>query len=187
MALTSAKIWRPKWYRRSGWRLAAFGLFSGLALGTAITHPVRLPGLGSVGLSSPTPAMVGRGGEVSPPAVIRRAETFGRCSSAPSSNCVIDGDTFRYRGEKIRIADIDAPETGGAKCRAEAQLGARATDRLAALLSSGAFDLTAYDSRDRDQFGRLLRVVERDGVSIGQILVAEGLARRWEGRRRPWC
>ena len=46
--------------------------------------------------------------------------------------------------------------------------------------------LAAAD-RDTDRYGRKLRVVERDGVSLGETLVAEGLARRWEGRRRPWC
>ena len=35
--------------------------------------------------------------------------------------------------------------------------------------------------------GRALRVVTRGGESIGGMLVAEGLARRWDGARHPWC
>jgi endonuclease YncB( thermonuclease family) len=47
--------------------------------------------------------------------------------------------------------------------------------------------MSAYGSRDRDQYGRALRVVYQGGVSIGARLVSEGLARPWEGRRRGWC
>src|SRR5687768_1103878 len=32
---------------------------------------------------------------------------FGFCGGGYNDNCVIDGDTFRYGGEKIRIADIN--------------------------------------------------------------------------------
>jgi endonuclease YncB( thermonuclease family) len=99
---------------------------------------------------------------------------------------VIDGDTFDYRGERIRIADIDTPETHPARCAHEAQLGERATQRLAELLGQGPFLLQAAD-RDEDRYGRKLRIVTRDGRSLGGVLVAEGLARPWEGRRRSWC
>ena len=186
MALTSAKIWRPKWYRRTSWRLAAFGLVGGLVVGTAATQPIKMPNFGQNSWNSSTPVTIIRPGDITPQPVSRGRTIYGRCGSG-ASDCVFDGDTFRYRGEKIRIADIDAPETRDAKCASEAQLGARATDRLAQLLSQGDFDLSRYESRDRDQYGRLLRVVTRDGASIGQVLVSEGLARRWEGRRRPWC
>lgn len=186
MALTSAKIWRPKWYRRTGWHLIACGLV-GVALGTAATMPDWTNRFGIAVSTTTAPVTVVRLNEIAPAAVSRSTPWFGRCGSAAASDCVVDGDTFRYRGDRIRIADIDAPETRDAKCESEAQLGARATARLAHLLSQGDFDLVRYESRDRDQYGRLLRVVTRNGASIGQILVSEGLARRWEGRRRPWC
>ena len=114
-------------------------------------------------------------------------ERFGACSTLLRRDCVIDGDTFYYRGEKIRIADIDAPETKGAQCDFEARLGARATARLRELLNEGPFALQGFQSRDTDRYGRKLRLVVRDGVSIGERLVAEGLARRWTGGRMPWC
>jgi hypothetical protein len=81
---------------------------------------------------------------------------FGRCGSAAGSDCVVDGDNFRFQGDVSRIADIDAPETRDTKCGSEAQLGARATARPA---SQGDFDLVQYESRARDRYGRLLRVV----------------------------
>jgi len=101
-------------------------------------------------------------------------------------NCVIDGDTFTSGGTKIRIADIDAPETHPPRCALEADLGDRATRRLSALLSEGPFRLVR-DGRDVDRYGRKLRVVIRDGRSVGRMLVSEGLARPWTGKRRPWC
>lgn len=99
---------------------------------------------------------------------------------------VIDGDTFRYAGETIRIADIDTPETHPPRFAEEAALGARATRRLEALLAQGPFELHPAD-RDEDRYGRKLRVVVRDGQSLGGVLVAEGLGREWTGRRMPWC
>ncbi len=98
---------------------------------------------------------------------------------------MIDGDTFRYGGEKIRIADIDTPEIAG-RCAEESALAARATQRLAVLLAQGPFELQPI-GRDEDRYGRKLRIVTRGGRSIGDQLVAEGLARTWTGRREPWC
>ena len=113
--------------------------------------------------------------------------SFSMCGWGSRRNCVIDGDTFIFQGEKIRIADIDTPETAKPKCAAEAALGKQATKRLRALLNEGPFTLEQWGSRDRDQYGRSLRMVSRDGYSIGAILVSEGLARTWTGRRLPWC
>ncbi len=118
---------------------------------------------------------------------IWKSERFAACGYLSRTNCVVDGDTFYMNGEKIRIADIDAPETTGAQCSSEADLGARATRRLHALLNEGPFELKHFSSRDTDRYGRKLRIVMRDGVSIGDRLIAEGLARRWSGRRMPWC
>ena len=98
---------------------------------------------------------------------------------------VIDGDTFHYRGQKIRIADIDTPEVNG-RCSFETELAGRATRRMSQLLRQGPFELRPIE-RDEDQYGRKLRVVTRGGRSLGDQLVAEGLARIWTGRRQPWC
>lgn len=116
------------------------------------------------------------------------ATRFGRCGGMGrlGGNCVVDGDTFWYGGEKIRIADINTPEVSDPGCGREAELGAAATDRLQALLNQGAFTLEPID-RDRDKYGRLLRVATRDGESLGATLVDEGLAEEWQGFRRDWC
>jgi len=103
----------------------------------------------------------------------------------PMAVRIIDGDTFRYGSEKIRIADIDTPELRG-RCAYETQLAARATRRMDQLLRQGPFELRSV-GRDEDRYGRKLRVVTRGGRSLGDQLVAEGLARTWTGRREPWC
>jgi len=121
-----------------------------------------------------------------PPLRSFEPRTFGSCHSGGGIDCVVDGDTFWMAGEKIRIADIDAPETHPARCDEEARLGAAATARLQALLNAGPIEL-AMGARDTDRYGRKLRIVMRDKQSLGETMVRDGLARRWEGRRRPWC
>jgi micrococcal nuclease len=114
------------------------------------------------------------------------ASAFALCAEAPRTTCVVDGDTFWLDGEKVRIADINAPETHGARCPSERALGDAATRRLIRLLNAGPFELAA-GARDRDRYGRALRTVLRHGRSLGAQLVAEGLAEPWRGRRSEWC
>ena len=153
-----------------------FGKAIGAVLGGAV-----LAGLAAGGLTA------GRG----PPAAVGAhaaplTASFCLCHTGGGTNCVVDGDTFWIGGEKVRIADIDAPETHPPRCDHEAELGDRATLRLQQLLNAGPVTLAAAD-RDTDRYGRLLRIVERNGRSLGEQLVDEGLARRWTGRRLPWC
>lgn len=112
---------------------------------------------------------------------------FTLCGTgSPRADCVVDGDTFWVGRTRVRIADIDAPETTGAACAEERRKGEEATRRLQALLNAAPFEMRA-GARDTDRYGRALRTLHRDGQSIGSILVAEGLAREWQGRRAPWC
>lgn len=98
----------------------------------------------------------------------------------------------RASGNPRIIAHINPPETGEPQCARELELGERATERLTELLNQGAFTLapnadgTGRD-RDRDKYGRDLRVLTRDGGSLGAVLVREGLAERWKGYRGSWC
>ncbi|MFT4118305.1 MAG: thermonuclease family protein [Bradyrhizobium sp.] len=112
--------------------------------------------------------------------------TFTLCDGPIRTNCVVDGDTFWFKGDKIRIADIDAPEIFSPSCDDERHAGEVARDRLLALLRAGAFSLQS-GWRDVDRYGRKLRTVTRDDRSLGEQLVEEGLARRWNEPRRDWC
>ena len=114
-------------------------------------------------------------------------DAFTLCRHGYPDNCVIDGDTIRYHGMKIRLADIDASETYESKCSSELALGQRAMDRFLELINAGSFEVVATGGHDMDSYGRKLRLIERGGHSLGAILVSEGLARRWDGSRRSWC
>jgi micrococcal nuclease len=119
-------------------------------------------------------------------APIRYERKFSICGSAARVNCVVDGDTMWLDGVKIRIADIDAPEIHPPRCELEEKLGLAAQLRLQAELNVGPFLLNPVE-RDEDKYGRKLRIIARDGRSVGMTLVSEGLARAWNGRREPWC
>ena len=74
-------------------------------------------------------------------------------------------------GERIRIVDIDAPESFESRCHNELKLALKAKERLRALLNSGP-----------------LR------VNVGQTLLAEDYVLRYrpgtaakEARLKAWC
>jgi len=111
---------------------------------------------------------------------------FGTCPYGGGMNCVVDGDTFYFGRDKVRIAGIDAPETHPPRCAAEARLGDAATHRLRDLLNSGEITLSSID-RDEDVYGRKLRNVAVGGADVGAALIGAGLARDYAGGRRSWC
>ena len=107
---------------------------------------------------------------------------------------VVDGDTVTLsvsagliRTITIRLKDIDAPETYRPGCDQERSKGEAATSRLAAL-TSGRVRIVSYI--EIDSAGRLLaRLYDRQGRDVGDVLVAEGLARPLKDgeARKPWC
>lgn len=119
--------------------------------------------------------------------------TTAACTShsLPSNILSIhDGDTFTLAtGERIRISNIDAPEVEGSpSCSptpkpwawCDYPLGEAARQRLQALAASGI-----YPARSGvDRYGRTLATVTTSqGEDVGELLIAEGLARKW--KRRP--
>ena len=150
------------------------------------------PAAGAAPTSAPGPAR--HAGSAPPPDTITDTITdtievrFAPCGAGARVSCVVDGDTIWLAGEKIRLADINAPETSDPACAREAELGARATARLTTLLNQAPFALARDPSdRDEDRYGRKLRVLTREGESLGDTLVREGLAEEWRGFRREWC
>lgn len=98
---------------------------------------------------------------------------------------ITDGDTFRVREERIRIANIDTPEMPGrARCADEGQLALKAKARLGQLLAAGPVTI---DREGVDRYGRTLALVHVNGTDVGEQLIAEGAARPWMGHRQPWC
>ncbi|QNN64669.1 thermonuclease family protein [Sphingomonas rhizophila] len=112
---------------------------------------------------------------------------FTRCGRGRGFACVVDGDTVRLGGRRVRIVGIDAPEIVHPQCPGEAALGQRAADRLVVLLNRGPFDMTAHRFNRTDKYGRDLMLLTRGETSIGQSLIDEGLAHRYLGMKRGWC
>ncbi|MBY3115024.1 thermonuclease family protein [Rhizobium laguerreae] len=131
-------------------------------------------------------ALPGFGTLAKTPTTDSLSAAFSICGDSHRTNCVVDGDTFWFEGEKIRIADIDTPELSPPRCEAERIKGEAAKSRLLALLNAGKFSLAA-GFRDEDKYGRKLRTVSRAGNSLGDVLIGQGLARSWDGARHGWC
>ncbi|MEY4838545.1 MAG: hypothetical protein RLZZ475_2404 [Pseudomonadota bacterium] len=107
---------------------------------------------------------------------------------------VHDGDTVRScTGERIRIANIDAPELPGSpRCEparvrqlaysrnpawCDTARGQQAKDALAAFLATGPVMIIRYRT---DAYGRTLARLTVNGKDAGQYLRKAGLARRWK-------
>lgn len=105
---------------------------------------------------------------------------------------VIDGDTFALPGgERIRLVNVDAPESFRPRCERERIAGLEAKARLAALVRARQLSLIRSG---RDRYGRTLAYARVQGRDIGTVLVAEGLALPWHSgpqaraeRLRYWC
>ncbi len=106
---------------------------------------------------------------------------------------VLDGDTLEVRvhiwlgqdlSTRVRLAGIDAPELEG-KCDRERDLAR--LDPVDA--GAGAAMVRLREVRYGKFAGRVLARVETwDGTDLGQGLLAAGLARPYDGRRRAsWC
>lgn len=115
------------------------------------------------------------------------ATSFQECGML-RRNCVVDGDTFWLKGEKIRISNIDAPELPGSKrCNdlrtgknpswCDFELGAHSRDALRDFLSSGQIEISR---EGEDQYGRTLATVAVNGEDAGNHLIRIGYAREWE-------
>ena len=103
-----------------------------------------------------------------------------------SSFRVIDGDTVALGEERIRIENIDTPETGSrAECDYERHLAAQATNRARQIFAQAEEVRASRTGEDR--YGRTLALVSVDGRDFGAIMVEEELAVRWAGRQHDWC
>lgn len=105
------------------------------------------------------------------------------CGSGVRYTCVVDGDTLWFKGEKIRLLGIDTPEMNG-KCRAERMQALHARDALVKLVSNATIKVRRSAV---DRYGRTLAKVYANDIGVGEALITQDLARRWDGRRRSWC
>jgi endonuclease YncB( thermonuclease family) len=87
---------------------------------------------------------------------------------------VIDGDTFEYQGEKIRIRGVDTPEMK-AKSLAEREAAQRAKQELERLLSRGF----RIDKVGPDKYGRTVGEVFTSGGEVAEQLIEGGFGRAY--------
>lgn len=104
---------------------------------------------------------------------------------------IVDGDTIAVGTERVRIMNIDAPESYQPHCERELVAGLKAKERLAALVRSGPL---AIVRSGEDRYRRTLARITASGRDVGETLVREGLALPWrdgaaakENRIRHWC
>jgi len=98
---------------------------------------------------------------------------------------VVDGDTIRLDGERIRIVGLDAPETRLAKCESERSRGYAAKAALLKMLKGQELDIKRQGI---DRYGRTLAVVRVHGRNVAHEMIRAGHARAyWGGRRKGWC
>lgn len=114
--------------------------------------------------------------------------SFTLCAGSSDTDCVIDGDTIRMNGDKIRLVGFNTPEISKPACAAEAAKGEQAKRRLLELLKSGELSFSATADQDQDRYGRLLRQVTVGGDDVADTLISEGLAEPYQGgQKRNWC
>jgi len=124
-----------------------------------------------------------------------------RAIAGPSIT-VVDGDTLRIGGESYRLVGLDTPETGrNAKCESERTCGEAATQRLREIVAGGSLNLERVSCACRSgsegtsacNHGRLCGVLKAQGRDVAEILISEGLARRYNcgaascPPRGSWC
>ncbi|MBW6423159.1 hypothetical protein KX729_17005 [Rhizobium sp. XQZ8] len=111
---------------------------------------------------------------------------FFLCGTAKQDDCVVSADRFVFHGQKIRLVGIEVPDIKKPRCEDERIKASDAELRVRAFLDSGPFELVTWHGNDAEIDGHKLRQVTRNGMSLADILVKEGLAKR-PGRGKGWC
>lgn len=108
----------------------------------------------------------------------------------------VDGDTIKCDGVNMRdmgdgapfVSGYDTPEIGSnSECNAERRLGEAAKARMSHLLATPGVRIE-YSGKE-DRYDRpLVRAILPTGQTIGNVLIAEGLAVEWRpGQSWSWC
>jgi endonuclease YncB( thermonuclease family) len=110
-----------------------------------------------------------------------------------------DADSGTVNGIDFRLADIDAPETGGvgspngAKCIEERAQGFETTEWLRSTLAGKSVVITGHDPKP-DNWDRVVMTLSVDGQDLGALGLAAGRYKpymfengRAVGKKPVWC
>lgn len=106
---------------------------------------------------------------------------FALCDDPRGQACVLSPDSYAYAGRRYHLSDIRVPSQTGPACEAKRAHEGRIA--LAAMLNGGSFQALP-DSADTDTSARLL---VRDGVSLGQLMILKRYAKPWSRTPIDWC
>lgn len=112
-----------------------------------------------------------------------------------------DADSGVVNGRKFRLANVDAPETGGvgaavggAACEREREFGFAAKAWVVAATRPDAVTLTLSRVGAEDRYGRTVIDLQVDGRSLAELGVEQGVYRPWPHRgtralapKPDWC
>ncbi|MBW9086422.1 hypothetical protein JNB91_01080 [Rhizobium wenxiniae] len=112
---------------------------------------------------------------------------FFLCGTAKQDDCVVTADRFVFHGQKIRLVGIEVPDIKKPRCEAERIKASDAKLRVRAFLDSGPFEIVTWQGNNALVDGHQLRDVTRNGRSLADVLVSEGLAKRPGAGRSGWC
>ena len=104
---------------------------------------------------------------------------------------VIDGDTIEvcnlHGPERIRIADLDAPESFRPSCAKEKFAGIAAKQAAIQFFVRPSVALE-IDRHSTDRYGRTVADVSVNGYDFRQHMIAEGHGVEWKSKRKyNWC
>jgi endonuclease YncB( thermonuclease family) len=103
------------------------------------------------------------------------AETSAPAEATAAETRVVDGDTVVIRGERIRIAHIDAPESGQVHLGTGADAGRAATAALRRFLDEAQGNIEVLPI-DTDAYGRTVAMLRIGPYDVGLTLVKMGMA-----------
>jgi endonuclease YncB( thermonuclease family) len=104
-----------------------------------------------------------------------------------TKTCIVDGDTLWLDGTDYRLKDFDTPEPQTNICggKAEVALAHKASARLLELLNGSPWTIETFGADDTGR--RILATIRIRGKDVGDILIAEHLARHWPDGPEWWC
>jgi len=106
------------------------------------------------------------------------------CGTEQLRSCVLNGNTFWYGGEFMRLVTINPPMPASPACADEASTERAATDRLVDLLNGMEIFVFRYGT---DAEGHTLTRVLVEGKEVGETLISEHLAQPSSAANGPWC